>query len=242
MIASPLTVTVSYDGQICVLTAAGDLDFSTTVRFASCASRALDDGPERLVFDLAELDFLDSAGARTLAWVAECVPPGCPVIVRSISPFAARVLEILSLDLERSPAPMPTDALPSLSEPPGSGEPAGPDGPFGPDEPFGPDPWPTEFGNQGHVLDWASSPARVISLDQVRTRRRMIRAAQRIAVTEDRIAVTFARLADQLPDQADELNAVSQSARSYATRTRRWARNHQALTGSGPQSETGDPG
>lgn len=223
MVASALTVTVSCDGQICVLAASGDLDFSTTVRFAGYASRALDDAPERLVFDLDGLDFLDSAGARTLAWVAECVPPGCPVIVRSISPFAARVLEILGLDLERSPVRTP-GAQPGLGDPPGS------------------DPWAAELGSQAPVLDWIGPRASVINLDQARTRRRMVRAAQKIAVTEERIAATFARLAAQLPGQADELNAVSRSARSYATRTRLWVRSHQAQAGTGPQPEAGDPG
>jgi anti-anti-sigma factor len=225
MTASPLTVTVSYDGQVCVLAASGDLDFTTTVRFASCASRALDDGPERLVFDLAGLEFLDGAGARTLSWVAECVPEGCPVIVRSISSFAARVLEMLGLELERSPA----DAQPAADAPPVPDPPPGGGVPADPGVQAGPDPWPAGFGSQQPALDWAGVRAqgRVISLDHARTRRRMVRAAQEIAVTEERIAATFARMAAQLPSQADELNAVSRSARAYATQTRRWARSHQ---------------
>lgn len=59
MISSPLTITVSYDGRICVLAATGELDLTNADRFARCASRALGEQPERLVFDLAGLAFLD---------------------------------------------------------------------------------------------------------------------------------------------------------------------------------------
>ncbi len=70
------------------------------------------------MFDLVRLDFLDCVGARALAETAQSVPVGCPVIVRAVSPPAARLLGLLALDLERAPAttapirqPVPTQIL-----------------------------------------------------------------------------------------------------------------------------------
>ena len=104
MTSSPLTVNVSYDGHVCVLAAAGDLDLTTAAQFARYASWAMHDQPDRLVFDLAGLDFLDCAGARALAAAAQAAPAGCPVIARSVSPPAARLLGLLGLELEHPPA------------------------------------------------------------------------------------------------------------------------------------------
>jgi anti-sigma B factor antagonist len=107
MIGSPLTVTVSYNGQICMLAASGDLDLTNATRFARCAFRALDEAPERLVFDLSGLSFVDCTGARSLVAVAQAAPEGCPVVVRSVSPPVARMLGLLGVDLEHLPARRP---------------------------------------------------------------------------------------------------------------------------------------
>lgn len=117
MTSSPLTVVVSYDGQICVLAAIGDLDLTTAGQFTRCASWAVNDQPDRLVFDLAGLDFLDCAGARALAEAAQAAPAGCPVIVRSVSPPAARLLGLLGQDLERPPALMSPGPAPGEGQP-----------------------------------------------------------------------------------------------------------------------------
>jgi anti-anti-sigma factor len=256
MITSPLTVTLSSDGQICVLAASGELDFTNAARFGLCAASALEDGPDRLVLDLAGLDFLDRAGAFILDAAVQAVPPGCPVIVRAISPFAARLLEMLGLELERPPASTaagpqavagapPGPAAPSVPDAaPAAGAPSAPDAPPAPDAPLAAISPPDPPGDEVPALTEVSTRARaqVISLDLARTRRRMVRAAQQIAVTEERIATTFARLAAQRPDQADQLRAASRSARAYATRTRRWARSHQALLTAAPRPPAGGPG
>jgi hypothetical protein len=44
--------------------------------------------------------FLDCAGVRALAMAASFAPSGCPVIIRSLSPMARRILELLDLDVE----------------------------------------------------------------------------------------------------------------------------------------------
>jgi len=52
-----------------------------------------------LGFDLAGVTFLDCTGIRALSIAARLAPGGCPVIIRSLSPIARRIVELLGLDL-----------------------------------------------------------------------------------------------------------------------------------------------
>lgn len=94
-----LTVKTAQDGRICALTLSGDLDFTTAAGFLEHVAQVLDDHTERFVLDLAGLAALDCAGARALVLATYTAPTGCPVIICSISPPAARLLDLLSLDL-----------------------------------------------------------------------------------------------------------------------------------------------
>jgi anti-anti-sigma factor len=123
--ASTLTIKTAHTGRICVLTVTGELDFLAVTEFLTQAAQVVDDRTERFVLDLAGLTFLDCAGARALAIGADFAPGGCPVIIRSLSPAARRILDLLNLDLghlrqESSAAPehhatpaRPTQAVPS---------------------------------------------------------------------------------------------------------------------------------
>ena len=97
--AGTLTIKTARDGPVCVLTLGGDLDFLAAAEFLERVARLVDARTERLVFELAGLRFLDCAGARALANAAYLAPSGCPVIIRSVSPAARRVLDLLGLKL-----------------------------------------------------------------------------------------------------------------------------------------------
>ena len=93
-----LTVKAIRDGAVCTLILAGDLDLLTAGEFLQHAARVLDDRTERFVLDLAGVTFLDCAGIRALA-IATCFAPGdCPVIIRSLSPPARRIITLLGTD------------------------------------------------------------------------------------------------------------------------------------------------
>jgi anti-anti-sigma factor len=94
----PLTVRAVRDGPVCALILSGDLDLSETSGFLGQAALAVDNRIERLVLDLAGVTFLDCAGVRALAMAASFAPSGCPVIIRSLSPAARRIFELLDLD------------------------------------------------------------------------------------------------------------------------------------------------
>ena len=107
-----LTVKTVRDGPVCALILNGDLGLSETAGFLGPAALAVDNRIERLVLDLAGVTFLDCAGVRALAMAASFAPSGCPVIIRSLSPKARRILELLDQDVESirqaSPAPRTT--------------------------------------------------------------------------------------------------------------------------------------
>ncbi len=93
-----LTVRTVRDGAVCTLILAGVLDLLAAAGFLQHAARVLDDRIERLVLDLAGVTFLDCAGVRALA-IATCfAPDGCPVIIRSLSPPARRIITVLGTD------------------------------------------------------------------------------------------------------------------------------------------------
>ena len=76
----------------------GSLDLLAAGEFLQQAARVLDDRIKRLVLDLAGVTILDCAGVRALA-IATCLAPGgCPVIIRSLSPSARRIITMLGID------------------------------------------------------------------------------------------------------------------------------------------------
>jgi anti-anti-sigma factor len=99
-----LTIKVVRDGRICVLTLSGDLDFLAVPGFLIYAAQVIDEPTERFVLDLGGLTFLDCAGARALAAVTNLLPSGCPVIIRSLSPAARQILDLLDMDLRQEPS------------------------------------------------------------------------------------------------------------------------------------------
>ena len=120
-----LTIKTAHDGRICTLTLSGGLDFTTAAGFLEHVARAVDDRTERFVLDLAGLAFLDCAGARALVLAAYAAPSGCPVIVRSVSPLAARLLDLLNMDLQHLSQDPSTD-LEDHGPPVRRAQPAGP--------------------------------------------------------------------------------------------------------------------
>jgi anti-anti-sigma factor len=98
MDADELTVKAVRDGAVCTLIVGGALDSLAADGFLQQAARVLDDRVERLVLDLAGVTFLDCAGVRALA-IATCFAPGgCPVIIRSLSSPARRIITALGTD------------------------------------------------------------------------------------------------------------------------------------------------
>jgi len=117
MDADELTVKAVRDGAVCTLIVVGALDSLAADGFLQQAARVLDNRVGRLVLDLAGVTFLDCAGVRALAIVTCFAPGGCPVIIRSLSSPARRIITVLGTeDLENlrrlTAGPEPRDGLP----------------------------------------------------------------------------------------------------------------------------------
>ena len=87
-------VTSSDPGGAPVLTVAGEIDLSNTADFEAKVVKATEGRPERLVFDLRDLRFMDSAGIAVLLGAASRVGS---VHLRAPSPAVARVVELTGL-------------------------------------------------------------------------------------------------------------------------------------------------
>ena len=99
MDAHALTVNAVRDGPVSTLILGGDLDLPAADGFLEQAALAVDDRTECLVFDLAGVTFLDCTGIRALSTAARLAPSGRTVIIRSLSPMARRIVELVGLDL-----------------------------------------------------------------------------------------------------------------------------------------------
>jgi len=95
-----LRAEVEQHGPVCVLAIRGELDVFTVANLTRCVTAALKTRTEQFVLDLSGLTFIDCRGARALAAMAQAVPAGSPVVVRSVNPAVRRVLNLLELNLE----------------------------------------------------------------------------------------------------------------------------------------------
>jgi anti-anti-sigma factor len=92
--ASTVALAVHRDGDVAVLTLSGELDFSNVDNVRTDLQTAMTDKPARLVFELSQLDFIDSSGLAFLLEAARAAPA---VEVRAPSPAVRRLLELTGL-------------------------------------------------------------------------------------------------------------------------------------------------
>ncbi|HEY2576748.1 MAG TPA: STAS domain-containing protein [Streptosporangiaceae bacterium] len=80
------------------ITIAGELDPATTPSVAVQVAQVLDGLPERLVFDLRRVGFMDCAAARLIAGTGRYLPDGARPVILAPSPAVRRILELTGLD------------------------------------------------------------------------------------------------------------------------------------------------
>jgi anti-sigma B factor antagonist len=77
-----------------VLTLRGELDMSSAVKFRQTIEQLVESHDAELVFDLAELAFMDSSGIAVLVYAANNFGP---VELRNSSPIIRRIIEATGL-------------------------------------------------------------------------------------------------------------------------------------------------
>ena len=72
----------------------GELDVTTTPLLSRQLAQILEGRPQRLVFDMSGVDFIDCAAARLIASTGRFLPEGRRPVIRSPSPVVRRLLEL----------------------------------------------------------------------------------------------------------------------------------------------------
>lgn len=85
------------DGSV-TIAIAGELDLATTPSVAAAVSRILDGLPERLIFDLRRVSFMDAAAARLIAGTGQRLPGGRRPVILAPSPAVRRIMALTGLD------------------------------------------------------------------------------------------------------------------------------------------------
>lgn len=81
-----------------VLVLAGELDVGGATILRESVVRALEGSPSRVVFDVAELTFIDSSGLGVLASTVRRLSPAGQIVVKAPSPNVRKVLELTGLN------------------------------------------------------------------------------------------------------------------------------------------------
>jgi anti-anti-sigma factor len=79
---------------VAVITLVGDVDISNATRVSETVSAIAEGRPQRLVFDLADLTFIDSAGISVLVAATSALED---VRLREPSAIVSRVIELTGL-------------------------------------------------------------------------------------------------------------------------------------------------
>jgi anti-sigma B factor antagonist len=94
---SPLAVEAAMTSGTAMVVIRGELDAATTPLLAHRLAQILADGPQRLVFDMAGVGFIDCAAARLIVGTARCLPTGRRPTIRHPSPAVRKMLELTGL-------------------------------------------------------------------------------------------------------------------------------------------------
>ena len=76
----------------------GDLDAGNAAQFQARLTEILAGQPQRLIFELSQVSFIDCAAARLIARTAARLPAGRKPVLRGAPAIARRVLLITGLD------------------------------------------------------------------------------------------------------------------------------------------------
>ncbi|MCU1452685.1 MAG: anti-sigma-factor antagonist [Acidimicrobiales bacterium] len=96
---APELGTVTRDGGELVVRLRGDIDALRAPRVQTVLDGLIDGAVEKVVFDAAEIDFMDSSGVRVLVITEQRLAAvGGSVVVRNASEILVRLLEVTALD------------------------------------------------------------------------------------------------------------------------------------------------
>jgi anti-anti-sigma factor len=95
--AGLVTVRAATAAHGVTLVVSGDLDAATMPVLSRCLAQVATRRPGRLVFDLAEVTFIDCAATRLIASAASFLPAGARPVLRHPSPAVRRILALTDI-------------------------------------------------------------------------------------------------------------------------------------------------
>jgi anti-sigma B factor antagonist len=96
--APALTVRDHWDADVAIVTVDGEIDVATVGVLTQHLTQLAAKHPQRMVIDLAGVDFIDSTGLGGFVRIRKALPPDCPVVLRSPQRPVRRVFKITGLD------------------------------------------------------------------------------------------------------------------------------------------------
>ena len=96
--AEPPGFTVTMTGETATVVLRGELDVTSEDFLTDRLARVREARPRRLVFDAAQLTFIDCASARLIAGTDGWLPPGVKPVITHPAPAVRRVLQASGLD------------------------------------------------------------------------------------------------------------------------------------------------
>lgn len=94
----PLAIRVEVSSGLAMIVLGGELDLVTAPILGEQLVRILADGPDRLVFDMAGIRFIDCAGALLVCGTGRHLPPGQRPVIRRPSRPVRRLLHLTGMD------------------------------------------------------------------------------------------------------------------------------------------------
>lgn len=86
-------------GEVMIVSLSGDLDLSSVSSFRSATVKLLEDGWSRVVLDLQDVRFLDSAGIGVLIGIRRrCLAAGGRCVLSSVPDVVSRTLVAAEVD------------------------------------------------------------------------------------------------------------------------------------------------
>jgi anti-sigma B factor antagonist len=96
--APPLTIETRLTAGTATVVIRGELDIATTPLLAERLAEVLDRGPQRLVFDMTQVTFVDCAAIRLVVGAGQALPRGRRSVIRP-SAAVLRILDITGMDI-----------------------------------------------------------------------------------------------------------------------------------------------
>jgi anti-sigma B factor antagonist len=93
----PLAIEVVVNEGTATVVISGELDLATTPILTRHLAQILDDRPQRLVFDMAGVDFLDCAAIQLITSTGRFLPNNRRPVIRRPSPVVRRMLALTGL-------------------------------------------------------------------------------------------------------------------------------------------------